>query len=248
VRFLKANKDKSTNFYCFSPPVMIATFVIEIFLAFYVVYRYKMNPAIRLIAIALGALALFQLSEFFVCTGPDGVAWSRIGYVAITALPPLGLHILNKITGHKNNYVNKVAYVSMGFLMVYFLLSPTAFSGYQCTGNYVIFQLTASVTSLYMLYYYGWLMAAFIIGLKRLKFAKLTEQQKSSTKLLLIGYLVFLVPTAIVNTIHPQTTSGIPSIMCGFAVFFALILGFKIAPGVSEVQRHIKIPFINKDI
>lgn len=224
---------------------MIATFAIEISLALYAIFRYKMNSAIRLIVMALSALALFQLAEYFVCTGPDGVAWSRIGYVAITALPPLGLHILAKATGQNINYVNKVAYASMGFLMVYYLLSPTAFSGYQCTGNYVIFQLTSSVSLIYSFYYYGWLMAAFIIGLKKLRQNKLTKSQQESVKMLLIGYLIFLVPTAVVNTIHPETTSGIPSIMCGFAVFFALILGLKIAPNLGEIQRKIKLPFID---
>lgn len=227
---------------------MIATFMIEIFLAMYVVFRYKMNPAIRLIAIALGFLAIFQVSEFFVCTGPDGIAWSRIGFVAITALPPLGLHILNKTTGTKNNYVNKVAYTSMGFIMAYFLLSPTAFAGYQCTGNYVIFQLTNNMSLIYSIYYYGWLLTAFAIGIKRLRQMQLNKSQKDNTKLLLLGYLIFIVPTAVVNTIHPETTSGIPSIMCGFAVFFALILGLKLAPNLSEVARHIKIPFTDRII
>ena len=50
------------------------------------------------------------------------------------------------------------------------------------------------------------------------------------TKSLMFGYLVFLIPTATVNYIKPETRAGIPSIMCGFAVFFALILAFKILP------------------
>jgi hypothetical protein len=245
MKYLKKDKG-STKLFCFSPPVMIATFMIEVFLAMYVVFRYKMNPAIRLIAIALGFLALFQISEYFVCTGPDGIAWSRLGYVAITALPPLGLHILNKTTGRPNNFINKLAYTSMGFLMVYFLVAPNAFAGYQCTGNYVIFQLTSNVSAIYTAYYYGWLLTAFVIGIWRMRNLKLDKVQKDNTKLLLLGYLVFLVPTAIVNTIRPETTAGIPSIMCGFAVFFALILGLKIAPNLSEVQRNLKLPFSNK--
>ena len=191
MNYLK-NKNKSTNFYCFSPPVMIATFAIEIFLAAYVLYRYKMNGTIKLIAILLGFLALFQLSEFNVCGGAPGSAWSRLGFVAITTLPPLGLHLMNKVTGVKNNYINRIAYLSMGFLIVYFLVAPLAFSGYQCTGNYAIFQLDSTMTNIYALYYYGWLSTAVIIGLKRLRDTTFSLKQKAQIKRLLLGYAVFI--------------------------------------------------------
>src|SRR6185312_258892 len=74
-------QQKSTRLNCFSPPVMIATMVIETILAVYTVWRYKMSDMVRLAAITLLGLATFQLAEFFVCTGSIGhtIEWSRFG-------------------------------------------------------------------------------------------------------------------------------------------------------------------------
>jgi hypothetical protein len=55
------------------------------------------------------------------------------------------------------------------------------------------------------------------------------------------GYLSFLLPTGIVNTINPTTLKGIPSIMCGFAVIYAIILVFGITPTISATK--IKLSF-----
>lgn len=241
-------KSKLGTFYCFSPPVMVATFITEILLAAYVVFRYNMNNAMRLIVVTLGALGLFQLSEYFVCggMGADANTWSRIGYVAITALPAMGIHLLYVLSGKQSRRVVVAAYATMGIYMSYFLLSPTAFAGHECTGNYVIFQIGMEATRWYGLYYYGWLLVAMLMGYKWLtanKFDKKVRQQISG---LLIGYLVFLVPTGIANSVKPETRSGIPSIMCGFAVLFAFILALYIAPRVGEIREKIRLPFWSK--
>src|SRR5437660_1161960 len=94
-------KQPSTQFSCFSPPVMAATILIEISLAVYTVWRYKLNNLVRLAVAMLVSLAVFQLAEYFVCTGLGSMAapWSRVGFVAITALPPLGLDIMHRLAG-----------------------------------------------------------------------------------------------------------------------------------------------------
>jgi hypothetical protein len=73
---------------------MVATCVIEITLLIYTVWRYKLNKLTRLATLVLFLLAVFQLSEFRVCRGYTSlVLWSHIGYIAITLLPPVGIHI-----------------------------------------------------------------------------------------------------------------------------------------------------------
>src|SRR5687768_2570427 len=88
-------KKYTNKLFCFSPPVMIATFAIEIALAIYAVWRYKLNTISRLVVSLLVFLAIFQFAEYMLCGGfgVDGFTWSRIGYVSITMLPPLGLHL-----------------------------------------------------------------------------------------------------------------------------------------------------------
>lgn len=245
----KTKRRSLGTFYCFSPPVMIATFVTEILLAVYVVYKYYLNNTTRLIIATLVALAVFQVSEYFVCggLGADAGAWSRLGYVAITALPALGLHMLFVISGKQSRKLVVAAYSTMAVYMSYFLLSSTAFVGHECTGNYVIFQIGMNAARLYGLYYYGWLLTAMLIGYRWLTSGKYDKKVRQKIGALIGGYLIFLLPTGIANTVKPETRAGIPSIMCGFAVLFAFILALYIAPRVGEIREKIRLPFLPKD-
>jgi hypothetical protein len=237
-------KLKRNTFYCFSPPVMIATFAIEIALALYTIWRYRQSTAMRLAVALLGFLALFQLAEYFVCggLGVNARGWSRVGYVAITMLPPLGLHLLHVVAGKSGRYLVRMAYVSAAAFMVYFLLDPGVFASHGCSGNYVIFRIGEQQAWAYSAYYFGWLVISIFLGfawaswLVRQKTGR--ANQKFNAILGLIGgYMVFLVPTATVNAINPETTAGIPSIMCGFAVLFAILLVTYVLPN-SAKTRH----------
>jgi hypothetical protein len=186
-------------------------------------------------------LATFQLAEYFVCTGYGLHAeqWSRLGFVAITTLPPLGLHILHELAGKPGRRLVAGAYATMGGFIALFMTYHAAFIGHQCTGNYVIFQLGERVGGLFTIYYFGWLLTSLTLGwrwanelMERKGKAALTKLQ--TVRALMIGYLVFLVPCALALTIQPSTRRGIPSIMCGFAVIFALILSFYVLPRAAE--------------
>ena len=216
---------------------MLATLIFEAVAALYIVWRYRMSVLARLIVTVLAALAVFQLSEYYVCTGYGGhaITWSRLGYVAISMLPPLGLHILHILGERRQRTLVMTAYATMAGFIAYFLLYENAFTGYQCTGNYVIFQIGHWPAIAYGVYYYGWLFAALSLGLQWLKDLKKLRNKIAAKRVqamgaLLLGYMIFLLPTAIANTVAPSTRQGIPSIMCGFAVLFAFILVAYIAP------------------
>lgn len=222
---------------------MLASFTIEIILAAYTLWRYRLNTLGRLVTGSLVALAVFQLCEYHVCGGMGWRAeqWSRLGYVAITLLPPLGLHMLHGLADKPKRKLVVASYATMAGFIGYFLLSPTAFQGYQCTGNYVIFQIGIPAALAYGLYYYGWLLAAIVLGFRwanqlQATGAKLAKRLQA-VRGLIIGYLVFLVPTALANSVKPETRRGIPSIMCGFAVLFAFILAFYVMPRLAERRR-----------
>jgi len=50
----------------------------------------------------------------------------------------------------------------------------------------------------------------------------------------MLGYSIFIIPATTVNLVNPATISGIPSIMCGFAVLLALALGFAVLPVAAK--------------
>jgi|SRR5579884_2473610 len=242
------NARKSTVLNCFSPPVMVATLTIETVLAIYTFWRYKMSEITRLVVAMLLLLATFQLAEYHVCTGPgpSAVPWSRLGFVAITALPPLGLHILHRLAGKPSRrFVYSVYGVMAGF-MAFFLIAPTAFTGHVCTGNYVIFQFSPKVTGLYSIYYFGLLLISLALGFRWASELKARGAQAvnkmQAVRGLIISYLVFLVPTGLANVFRPQTSHGIPSVMCGFAVTTALILALYIMPRAAEAKSLTKQP------
>lgn len=228
-------KKYSKGIYCFSPPVMAATFVIEITLAIYTYWRYKMSAAVRLIIIMLVLLATFQAAEYFVCGGfgLSGFDWSRLGFVAITLLPPVGIHLAHLIAKSSKKQIVMLAYASAMIFVVYFAFASESVGHGQCLGNYVMFGISGTMTAIYTLYYYGWLLAG-IVTCWRLSDTARSDQQKGALRALATGYVAFLLPTTTVNLIDKQTLSGIPSIMCGFAVLLAIILCGWVLPKVAK--------------
>lgn len=225
---------------------MIATMAVETVLAIYSVWRYKMTDVTRLAVVMLLALATFQLSEYFVCTGAGSAAvpWSRVGFVAITLLPPLGLHLTHVLAGKSQRRLVYFSYLTMIGFIAFFLLAPGIFTGHKCNGNYVIFQFTADVTGAYSVYYFGWLAAGIGLGcywadqLKAL--GSKAYRQLQSVRGIVIGYLVFLVPSGLSMTIRPDSRRAVPSVLCGFAVFLALILALYILPRAAE-RRQVSL-------
>ncbi len=211
---------------------MIATFIIEIVFAVYAVYRYKLTPVTRLAVALLLGLALFQLAEYNVCEaafGVDGITWARIGYVAITVLPPLGIHLATKLAGQKKPLLVTAAYSAAAFFVFIFLFIGHGVQAQQCLGNYVIFRILPGAGLLYGIYYYSLLVLGVWYSWSAARTIK-SAHRKRALHALGVGYLAFILPTTAANLIDPSTLAGIPSIMCGFAVIFAVVLLLVVLP------------------
>ena len=225
--------DRNT-LYCFSPPVMIATSLIELTLLIYNVIRYKLTKLTFLVALTLLLLALFQLSEFRVCRGSSAIEqWSHFGYVAITLLPTIGIHIISTIRGKKHNPLVYLGYLTSAIYVAYFALTANSLVGDACLGNYVIFQVNTGLTWLYGLYYYGWVILGLASSYIYAKKSKI-KKQKMALYAFSVGYASFLIPTTTANLLDKTTLRGIPSIMCGFAVLLAIIITLWVMPKVGE--------------
>ena len=214
---------------------MIATFAIEIALLAVTLWRYRLNPAHRIICLLLLLLATFQLAEFYTCTGSPSVIWSRIGFVAITFLPALSLHLIHIIT-HRLKWATMLGYITATPWALLFLL-PSAFINHACNGNYVIFRLNPQYNLPYLWYYYTWLFIGLAFCLYSLWRSSTNHQQRRALGALAIGYLSFMLPTMVVNTMNPATIYAIPSIMCGFAVLYALLLALVVAPALRPPKK-----------
>jgi hypothetical protein len=240
MRFLNLDiKPRSTILLCFSPPVMLATIAIELALAILIAVKFATSSTRRIIITLLICLAAFQLAELRVCgaTIPD-LVWSRIGYVFITALPPLGIHLVVKLRKQALPGIVWPAYTLGLMFALAFAFAPTALNRGVCTGNYVIFLLSQPLATYYSWYYYGLQFVGLALTLAPRR--KATANQIRALRWMAVAYAVIIIPTFIVVVLLPYTHLAIPSIMCGFAVLFALILGLKIAPLALRHPKPLK--------
>ncbi len=72
IKILKLLKRKNT-LHCFTPEIMLATFIIEIILAAYVFARYRLTFLGRLAGTTLIMLGLVQAAEYQVCGGLNNI-------------------------------------------------------------------------------------------------------------------------------------------------------------------------------
>ncbi len=216
---------------------MLATLLIEFGLAFYTLWRYKMTTVSKLAVVILASLGTFQLAEYMVCggLGLTNVQWARVGYVAITLLPAFGIHMLVKLAGKKNNLLVGGAYASCLAFVLFYVFGTEAITGHQCLANYAVFYTQHASNVWYTGYYYGWLIIGVYLAWQ---WGIELPDKKKVLNAMMIGYLVFLVPTTFFNIIDPTTVKGIPSIMCGFAVILAFVISTKVLPDSVESIRH----------
>lgn len=238
-------RSKKTNniFYCFSPPVMIATFFIEMALVMYTLFFRKLNTSTKIGVVLIICLAIFQLAEYGVCENQGTASlMSKLGFTAITMLPPLGLHLV--VTIGKRNYKPLIigAYLA-GVAWIMLFVFGSIMSGSVCEGNYVIFNIAEPYEGIYYLYYNFLLLLAMGLALS---FAQKKRKAPKNIRLalhaLVIGYLAFIVPSIVFTLINDYkgNDSPLPSVMCGFAVTLALILALRTIPLTSERKKFLK--------
>ena len=224
--FQKQNPEPGITLSCFSPPVVLATFTLELILALYVWLRYRSTTFGRLIAVFLAVLSVFQLAELAVCLGGPSVVWTRIGYVAITFLPVIGIDVAARLSAQKIPAFIGYA-IAAGFAAVIGFF-PGLFEAAQCTGNYVLFRSKVPGFDILFCVYY---LATLFVGIG-LAMDALTQKaaEREALRWLLIGYATFIVPTFVLYAASIVTSESFPSVFCGFAVILALIVSFKILP------------------
>lgn len=228
--------------HCFSPLVMILTFVFEMLAALVVLLKYRYLKESRLIIAILVCLAIFQLAEYMICVSALGLTsldWARVGWIAISFLPPLGIHLGLTIAGKQQKVIIILGYIIAAAFSVYFLTVGHGIQNSACLGNYVIFEVAKPALSIYIAYYYAWLvagMAAAFIYAGEIK----QKRRREALQWLGVGYATFIIPTIAVNLMDPSTIAGIPSIMCGFAVMLAAVLLLAVTPRLAAKPKSKK--------
>ncbi len=214
---------------------MLVTLIIEVVFAFYILFRYKLTSAHRLVVSILFFLAIFQGVEYLVCATEATAPWPQIGFIAITLLPPLGLHLVYHLLGKRPPLYFFYGLATVLSLALTFI--PEIIVSPFCTNSYAIFQLSQPMATLYFVYYF----ALLLWGLGEIvdSIVEHRANKKKRTMLLLIGvgYLSFMLPMGVLSLLLAETREAIPSIMCGFAIVFAFVLTFGVAPLLSKSEK-----------
>lgn len=218
--------------YCFSPAVMLFTFLFEFTSAIYILLTGKFKPSAIVITLILICLGVFQLAEFQVCS-QSSLIWMRVGYIAITLLPPLGVHLVSLVS--KKARFRLISYSLAAIFILSFIIHSETINSAVCGGNYVMIATASNLISYsFPIYYYLLLMIGLFDISWSIRWQKNVsgyDKEKISYFFWLgLGYASFLIPTGAVYFLSQAARSGIPSVMCGFAVFLALILTFKLYP------------------
>ena len=210
---------------------MAITFIVEGLLALFVLLkRAAKQPEQRLIVAILVLLAIFQLAEYGVCEplGFSPVAWARLGFVSITLLPAVGLHLIQKIRSDSVLVPTILGYAAAAAFAI-------AFAGFEsfisvgCGGNYAIFQIKDGLGGMYFSYYYILLLVG--IAMSIIFWAKdMSSERGKAAALMAIGYLSFVLPATYIHFVYENARNGLPSIMCGFALLFAVIIALAVSP------------------
>ena len=226
-------QNNSTRLNCFTPPVALATFIIEILFALYILVRHQRDRFMYGMAATLLLLGTFQLSEYMLCMGCDQWWWLRIVHVAITLLPALGLHMVRMQTKSRGRIAVIAAYAAAAAFSIAYFTLPDMLAAVTCTGTFVAFHVDSTFNMLYGIFYLGLLTWAIVELLNAMK-NRVGDQIIIGW--MLAGYSSFIVPMAIIYMLIEGARIGIPSIMCGFAVLLALIIVCAIMPRHRELQ------------
>jgi sulfite exporter TauE/SafE len=98
-----------------------------------------------------------------------------------------------------------------------------------CGGNYVIFSGSRELFQFFSGYYFSFLVLGIWESLEALNVVRSKWLQRT-LQWVVIGYLSFMLPMAIVYAIYAPARVAVASIMCGFALILAFILAFEIVP------------------
>lgn len=196
-------------------------------------YRRLQLPIVGLLVF----LAVFQLCEFMICTGVASAStdWARLGYFAITLLPPISVDLASRLAGYRERKVVKACYILAVPYILYYVLVPGVLTAI-CGGNYIIFTSPIITNWLYVIYYFGVILVSLVVADRQQQRAA-SETVKRSLWWFKTGNLAFLLPSFGVVILRSFNVVGFPSVLCGFAVTFALVLGFKVAPLAHEIDK-----------
>lgn len=208
---------------CFAPYVSLSTFVIEFLLAAFFLLkdpRDNLNRVIALIALLLG---FYQLNEFLICVSGLSL-FTMFAMMIIAILPGLGITYTLIIFRKKIKFRwHVLIYLPAIFFVLVFAISDYFKQSAICFTVFVQYPGAGLLGMFFALYYLVYLVAGLIM------FYFISSNVKSIYEkrlgyLGMLGLFIFIVPTFVFLFFLPALEIQFASILCEFALLFAIEL------------------------
>ncbi len=206
----------------------MATAFIEWVLAIVMIKTFKKTLLRDYFAVLIVLLGVYQFSEFMLCTSGYAKFWATFGFVTYTFLPAVCLDAVTRFLGRKVHpaivYAIPVlvsaftvvsgSFVTEAYCILFYVRILNVFN--QAQGGYL---RVASIV--YSAYYTGFIVLSGVLMLSAHR--KESDRRKRRLHLCVpVGILLMGIPTYIVMFVLPGTDFTFPSVLCHFALFFAM--------------------------
>ena len=214
---------------CFTPAISFAIFAIEWILGLIVLWKRRnagrFKEAYGIAACILFFLGFYQFTQGMFCLG-NVQLWGLAGFLTYTFLPAMGVHFAYVLLGKKDRKMYWIYSFPILFSLIA-VLTPNFVKIASCSRYFIVAQHSWSdlLRWIYGIYYFGFIIyTAYLCSQE----SKRDRKDRKMVMAGLVGIFAFTIPTFILIILFPALEIGFPSILCEFALLFAVCLFYMI--------------------
>ncbi len=215
---------------CYNPTISLTTAIIEWILAIIIPWKYPKNRVRYFSSFLMFFMGLYQFTEFMLCKTGQTDLWIRIGFMAYSLLPAIGLHTTLHYFKIKYNifwiYIIPTVYIIGAATTTKFVTEGKCHDIFVTARN-IFSNISTPFTSvrfgIYTAYYFSFILAACIVSIRAYMREKNSKKQKILLAFPMATFLMSF-PTFILIVLFPALNLQFPSVLCHFALLFALMI------------------------
>lgn len=180
------------------------------------------------IALILLLLAGYQFAEVTVCFRPENLLYSRLAFLDITWLPPLGLWLCAEMAFPKQRWLTAAAWADIALalgLSIWIFADAGAITKSVCMTVIASYFHARPFEIAYGLFYQASLILT-VFGAAAGMVSTADAVRRKHLANLQTGILGFLFPALAVRIVLAEPEGLLPSVMCHFAIVLAVSLFF----------------------
>jgi hypothetical protein len=200
--------------------------VLEVLAGIYTLSGSGRRTVLRPVGGILFLLAGYQFAEVAVCARPSALILSRLAYLVITWLPPLGLWLAAVLAARGGKVLRSLSLcylVAACGLAVWILADPGLISRSVCELVLTRYFPSAPFDVVYAIFYQTGILA-IVLGSGMAIASSRDAVARKHLANLQMGILGFMFPAMAVRLIVAGRGDMLPSVMCHFAVILAASL------------------------